>query len=34
MNVKDENANNISFIANMSWSEIVSDIKLRDENKN
>lgn len=34
MNVKDENGEYISYIANLPWSSVASDVKFRDENQN
>jgi hypothetical protein len=33
MNVRDENGQYLSFIANLPWSRVASDIKIRDENQ-
>lgn len=34
MNVKDENGQYLSFLANLPYSRVASDIKYRDENQN
>jgi hypothetical protein len=33
MNVRDKNGQYLSFIANLPWSRVASDIKIRDENQ-